>query len=179
MIDKNMLVNYNKNIWNERVVFMYIGIDIGGTKCAVVSGDENGNILDKVRFDTTDVKDTLNNILVAVEKLGKAKTIGISCGGPLDSDMGIIMSPPNLPGWDDIHIVDIIEERFNTPCAIENDANACALAEYIYGAGKNTKNMVFFTFGTGLERKRKRCKRISCPRTGIAPCTMRLCSYTA
>ena len=129
---------------------MYIGVDIGGTKCAVVSGDENGNILDKIRFDTTDVKDTLNSILVAVEKLGKAKTIGISCGGPLDSGRGVIMSPPNLPGWDDIHIVDILEERFNTPCAIENDANACALAEYIYGAGKNTKNMVFFTFGTGL-----------------------------
>ncbi len=129
---------------------MYIGIDIGGTKCAVTYGDREGNIKEKIRFDTTTVDETLNNIFSAVEKMGKAKAMGISCGGPLDSKRGVIMSPPNLPGWDNIPIVKMLEDKFGIPTAIQNDANACALAEYKFGAGKGTKNMVFFTFGTGL-----------------------------
>ena len=129
---------------------MYIGIDIGGTKCAVVYGDETGNIITKERFDTTDVNETLENIFSAVAKCGKAKAIGVSCGGPLDSERGVILSPPNLPGWDEIYIVKMLEEKFGIPAAIENDANACALAEYNFGAGRGSKNMVFFTFGTGL-----------------------------
>ena len=129
---------------------MYIGIDIGGTKCAVVYGDEKGNIITKERFNTTTVNETLDNIFSAVAKCGKAKAIGVSCGGPLDSERGVILSPPNLPGWDEIYIVKMLEEKFAIPAAIENDANACALAEYNFGAGRGSKNMVFFTFGTGL-----------------------------
>lgn len=128
---------------------MFTGIDIGGTKCAVVIGDKNG-IADKIKFATTAVEDTLNNILCAVEKIGVGETVGVSCGGPLDSKHGIIMSPPNLPGWDNIEIVRMLEERFGVPAAIENDANACALAEWKYGAGAECENMIFLTFGTGM-----------------------------
>jgi glucokinase len=60
------------------------------------------------------------------------------------------MSPPNLPGWDNIPIVDMVKSHFGVSCAIQNDANACALAEWKFGAGKGTRNMVFLTFGTGL-----------------------------
>ena len=60
------------------------------------------------------------------------------------------MSPPNLPGWDNIPIVSLLAEEFQTKVAIHNDANACALAEWMFGAGKGTRNMVFMTFGTGL-----------------------------
>lgn len=128
---------------------MKIGIDIGGTKCAVVLGDDT-KIVKKIRFDTTDLEDTLNNIMNAVASIGEGDAIGISCGGPLDSKKGIIMSPPNLPGWDDVHIVDMLTERFGVPAYLCNDANACALAEWKYGAGRGTENMVFLTFGTGL-----------------------------
>jgi glucokinase len=76
--------------------------------------------------------------------------IGISCGGPLDSEKGVIMSPPNLPGWDDIKICEYFESRTGVPCRLQNDANACAVAEWKYGAGKGLKDMVFLTFGTGL-----------------------------
>ena len=69
----------------------YTGIDIGGTKCAVITGDENG-ITDKIKFSTTTVNETLENIINAVEKLGANDAIGISCGGPLDSKRGVIMS---------------------------------------------------------------------------------------
>lgn len=128
---------------------MFTGIDIGGTKCAVIVGDENG-IVEKIRFATTDVNDTINNIIAAVEKLGANQAIGISCGGPLDSKRGVIMSPPNLPGWDNIEIVKMLEEKFNVPVGIANDANACAMAEWKFGAGRGCDNMVFMTFGTGL-----------------------------
>ena len=76
--------------------------------------------------------------------------MGISCGGPLDASSGVILSPPNLPGWDNVKIVQMIEEKFGVPCGLQNDANACALAEWRFGAGKGTKNMIFLTFGTGM-----------------------------
>jgi glucokinase len=60
------------------------------------------------------------------------------------------MSPPNLVGWDNIHIKEILEKELGIPCAVRNDANACAMAEWYFGAGTGTKNMIFMTFGTGL-----------------------------
>ncbi len=129
---------------------MYIGIDIGGTKCAVTASDDSGNIVEKIRFDTLGCQATLQTIFEAVASLGQAKAIGISCGGPLDTKRGIIMSPPNLPGWDNIPIVDMLKDRFCVPVYIENDANACALAEWKFGAGRGTASMVFLTFGTGM-----------------------------
>lgn len=128
----------------------YIGVDVGGTKCAVTLGNEIGEVLKKIYFETTDVSDTIDNIIDGVRKLGACDAIGISCGGPLDSKTGVIMSPPNLPGWDNIPIVSMLETEFHTPVFLQNDADACALAEWKFGAGIGTKNMVFCTFGTGL-----------------------------
>ena len=130
----------------------YIGIDIGGTKCAVVLGDGEGNILEKVKFPTTTVTETLERILTEAEKLKTDTTVsfGISCGGPLDPKTGVIQSPPNLPGWDNIPIVKLIRDRLDLPAVLCNDANACALAEWTFGAGRGCENMIFLTFGTGL-----------------------------
>jgi glucokinase len=142
-----------------------IGIDIGGTKCAVILGrlgDEGDlKIIDKMVWLTADfpVPDRMlpqfqEGISSLLRKhhlsIVEISAIGISCGGPLDSKTGVILSPPNLPGWDDVHIVKILGERFNIPVGIQNDANACALAEWKFGAGKGTQNMVFLTFGTGM-----------------------------
>lgn len=128
---------------------MLTGIDIGGTKCAVVIGDAEG-VQKKIRFETTTCAETLDRIFAAVEELGVGECIGVSCGGPLDSRRGIIQSPPNLPGWDNVPIVEMLQQRFGVPAYLCNDANACALAEWKYGAGKGAENMVFLTFGTGL-----------------------------
>lgn len=138
-----------------------LGVDIGGTKCAVVLGERNEDALkitDKIRFDTTDVDQTIGNILESLDMMvGKygldsenTGAIGISCGGPLDNLRGVVMSPPNLPGWNNIPIVKLVEDRVGIQAALENDANACALAEWKFGAGKGSDNMVFLTFGTGL-----------------------------
>lgn len=76
--------------------------------------------------------------------------IGVSCGGPLDPKHGIIQRPPNLPLWDDTPIVQWLEDRYHAPARIQNDADACALAEWKLGAGRGTRNMIFLTCGTGL-----------------------------
>lgn len=131
----------------------YMGFDIGGTKCAVVIGDEDGSVIAKTKLPTTSVSDTLEAIFSAAEKYlpeYHPLSVGVSCGGPLDPKLGVIQSPPNLPGWDNIEIVKMIRERLGLPAVLCNDANACALAEQMYGAGRGCSNMVFLTFGTGL-----------------------------
>lgn len=130
----------------------YMGIDIGGTKCAVVRGDEKGKIVEKVSFATREKETTLRQITEAVRQLwsGQIKAIGVSCGGPLDSQKGVILGPPNLPGWDEVPICGLLEERFKVPAYLENDADACAVAEWRFGAGQGCRSMVFLTFGTGL-----------------------------
>lgn len=139
----------------------FLGIDIGGTKCAVNYGYKEGvnlHLVDKDRFPTTAVDETIDCILTSIENIMRKYTltkdsisaIGISCGGPLDSSKGLIMSPPNLQGWDNIPIVEIIQKKFGIRTSLQNDANACALAEWKYGSGRGTQNMIFMTFGTGL-----------------------------
>ncbi len=141
------------------------GFDVGGTKCAVVLGEFTSDgtiqILGKKRFATADFRNPeacllemcrLFEELIAELKISKESVcgIGISCGGPLDSVRGIVQSPPNLPGWDDIPAVAIVEKQTSLRAKLENDANACALAEWKFGAGRGTSDMVFLTFGTGL-----------------------------
>ena len=130
----------------------YIGIDIGGTKCAVVRGDESGRILEKRSFPTTDRANTLEQIFEHTRQIlsDRTKAIGVSCGGPLDSKTGVILGPPNLPGWDCVPVTEHLTERFHLPAYLENDANACAVAEWRFGAGKGCENLIFLTFGTGL-----------------------------
>ena len=144
-----------------------IGIDIGGTKCAVLLGkkendtDEKTLLLKKVVLETskTDNPDEMISWFIqtidAIIKefmipLKEVEGIGISCGGPLDSKERVILNPPNLPGWVNIPIGRILENRFDMPVILENDANACAVAEWKYGAGRGCRNVVFLTFGTGL-----------------------------
>lgn len=136
----------------------YIGVDIGGTKCAVVRGDADGRVTAKVRFATTTPAETQAAIYAAIDNLiaeGQALcespvAIGVSCGSPMDSRRGIIKEPPNLPGWVDVPITDELTARTGLPAFLCNDANACALAEWRFGAGQGTRNMVFCTFGTGF-----------------------------
>ena len=135
-----------------------LGFDIGGTKCAVMTAEyENGNIkLLKKEKCPTDRSITPTEMIDRLIKIAdsiidkKPEAIGISCGGPLDSKKGVIMNPPNLPGWDNIEIVKQIEEHYGVPTKLQNDANACAVAEWKFGAGKGKDNVVFMTFGTGL-----------------------------
>ena len=130
----------------------YWGLDIGGTKCALVTGTEDCRVLTRHAVATRDFE-RWQDVLEALLAQAPAETptaVGISCGGPLDSRRGRILSPPNLPGWDDVPIVDWLKTRLGAPVFLQNDANACALAEWRFGAGRGCENMIFLTFGTGF-----------------------------
>ena len=130
------------------------GLDIGGTKCAIVAANEQGDILYRHQIATRDYP-RWEDILETLVKAGEAHmprplAVGVSCGGPLDSQKGLVLSPPNLPGWDEVPVTAWLQERLHVPAYLQNDANACALAEWQYGAGKGSRSMAFLTFGTGL-----------------------------
>ena len=141
----------------------YLGFDIGGTKCAVILGrsaDGAPEILGRLSFATASAaspEDALEKMCAMGDTLlaehrvpnSEVSAIGISCGGPLDSKKGLICSPPNLPGWDNIPAAEIVRQHFGVPVLLQNDANAGALAEWKFGAGRGCGNMIFITFGTG------------------------------
>lgn len=130
---------------------MIIGLDIGGTKTAVVLGDEGGKIHNRVQFPTTGFDATIEELYRQIERFAdRAKCISVSIGGPMDIEKGIILSPPNLPGWDDIPLKALLEKRFKLPVHLEHDGNAGALAEWQFGAGRGARNLIFLTMGTGL-----------------------------
>jgi len=142
----------------ERV---WVGIDVGGTKTAIVISANPPAVLGRREFPTLPAKGAdraislaKDGIMELLAKQGLVKSaiqrLGVSCGGPLDRIQGIIQSPPNLPTWKDIPIKAIFESEFGAECQVENDANAGAVAEHRFGAGQGTQNMVFLTMGTGL-----------------------------
>jgi glucokinase len=80
----------------------------------------------------------------------QVSAVGISCGGPLDRDLGIICGPPGLPGWDEVFVVEAAQARFGRPAYLENDATAAALAESNWGQGQNVARLVYLTISTGI-----------------------------
>ena len=140
---------------------VWIGIDIGGTKTAIVLSERLPDVIERLQFATLPAKGPdrsinlmVKGIVAILKKRGLSNSavrgIGVSCGGPLDRVRGIIQSPPNLATWVDVPIKAILERQFGVRCNVENDANAGAVAEHRYGAGHGCDNMVFLTMGTGL-----------------------------
>lgn len=140
---------------------LYLGVDIGGTKTAVVAGDESAKVIARVSFPTdhaggpekviADVKEGMKKVCGECGVgPGGVEAVGISCGGPLDSRRGVVLGPPNLPGWDEVPVVAELSGFTGRPAYLENDANAGAVAEWRYGAGRGTRNMIFVTAGTGF-----------------------------
>ena len=140
---------------------MYIlGIDIGGTKCAAVTGEWDGEsikILEK-KVCQTDHSISAHEMLDRIFRMAdailekKPDSVGISCGGPLDSRAGIIMSPPNLPMWEKIEVVRLTEEHFGAAAHLQNDANASAVAGR-HSSG-NTTHHQFFPFPSPITMRK-------------------------
>jgi glucokinase len=140
---------------------VWIGVDIGGTKTAVVLCSAPPAIIERVVFPTLPEhgpERTMQSIQRVIHtcigahkiSIGQIEAIGISCGGPLDRRLGLIQSPPNLPTWNDVPIVEVLQREFGVVVRLENDANAGALAELRFGAGQDVQHMIFLTMGTGL-----------------------------
>jgi len=137
---------------------VYVGVDVGGTKTAVILSVRPPETLGRIEFATLPELGPERALQLIVESarslltqhsLG-VKAVGVSCGSPLDRVKGIIQAPPNLSTWVDVPIRQWMEEAFDAPCRVENDANAGAVAEHRFGAGVGTDHMVFLTLGTGL-----------------------------
>jgi glucokinase len=139
---------------------LWAGVDIGGTKTAVVVSADPPHVLNRIEFPTLpangperaieQIKLALRTMLFESGDDASLAGIGVSCGNPQDSKRGIIQAPPNLPTWIDVPIVKILQGEFGCPAHLENDANAGALAEHRFGAGRGARNIVFLTMGTGF-----------------------------
>lgn len=135
-----------------------IGVDIGGTKTAVVEGTDDGGIIRRIQFATAPERgfdSVFDDIVCGIEELAASAThaivaLSVAVGGPLDVLQGIVLSPPHLPGWDGIPLKKLLGERCTFPVYVEHDGNAGALAEWYFGAGRGTRSMVFLTMGTGF-----------------------------
>lgn len=138
----------------------YLGIDLGGTKILTGLADAEGNILASSRCDTQaemgesqiikNMIGTVNEVLEEVNLArGHVKALGIGSPGPLDTENGIIVESANIP-WENVHIVDIMEDKLGIKTLLENDANAAALAEKWFGAGRDVDDMVYLTISTGI-----------------------------
>jgi len=131
-----------------------LGVDIGSSKIAVSVWDAD-RCQSTRRFETIAGGPTENVsriVEIGRELLGDAtlSRIGISGGGPVDPERGLLLSVPNQGGWDDVPLVDELARGLGAPASIENDANACALAEWKFGAGQGARNLAFLTFSSGL-----------------------------
>jgi len=139
----------------------YLGVDIGGTKSALILADARATVRDRIQFPTLPgrgVETVIAEYIAVLEELctrnqltfKEVFALGISCGGPLDSRRGLILSPPNLPGWNQVPIVAHLQAATGISTYLQNDANAGALAEWRFGAGQGCDHMVFLTCGTGF-----------------------------
>ena len=130
-------------------------IDIGGTKIALGIVDENGKILLESEFATALVMhDPQSGIQKMIEFFSNSsyavKGIGIGCTGPVYTETGSLGIISFLPGWSGLNIVAALQEHFDIPIALDNDANAAAMGEWAWGAGKDTRNFIMVTVGTGI-----------------------------
>jgi glucokinase len=131
---------------------LLLGMDIGGTKSAAIVGDGDGNALAREEFPTTGPEETIAKLIGLGQLLCAGErpvACGIACGGPLSSREGLLLSPPNLPGWDRVPVVKMVREALAVPTALENDANACAVAEWLWGLNGQVDDLVYLTCGTG------------------------------
>lgn len=136
---------------------LYLGLDIGGTKSAALVGNELGEVIERVEWlsrATRGPEQMLADLIATGESLclrhPGIRAIGASIGGPLDAIQGVIYSPPNLPGWDEIPLKPLLKERFDLPVFVEHDAAACAWAEYLWGEPRGEGSLVYLTCGTGF-----------------------------
>lgn len=135
-----------------------IGVDLGGTKVKLGIVSSDGRIVKKLSIPTfanEGVDKSINQIKKGIASLLKRNKkvisgIGIGAPGVVSLKKGTVENPPNLPGWGKVHLGKIINSEFSLPTFVENDANAAAIGELIYGAGKNLTSFIMVTLGTGV-----------------------------
>lgn len=135
-----------------------VAVDLGGTKIYTALVDLDGNMVNEkivgteadkgVETIVNNIKSTINYVINGIDK-NNIKAIGIGSPGLLDVKKGLIVAPPNLP-FKNYNIVEELKNTYELPTFLDNDANAATLAEYMFGVGKGTENMVYVTVSTGI-----------------------------
>ena len=135
---------------------VFLGVDIGGTKVAAGLVSDSGRILTRAR-EAMSARGTAADGLAAVQAAiaaaldgRSALGIGISSPGPLDPRRGLVLNPPNLPCWRNFPLARAVEKTHRIPVRLDNDANAAALAEARWGAGRGYSAVFYATLGTGI-----------------------------
>lgn len=137
------------------------GIDLGGTKINTGIANNKGEIISNIIIDTLAeegqeavIDRMIKSVYTVLERAG-LKTedlagIGIGVPGLIDSWEGLVIEAANLPGWSNVPIVDIFAKEFDINIRLENDANAAAIGEYLFGSGKGIENFIYLTVSTGI-----------------------------
>jgi glucokinase len=139
----------------------FVGVDVGGTKVAAGLVSSAGEIAHRVRVPmaAADAAAGLAAVTSAIDSVRAAAKpesgalicgIGICAPGPLDPRTGIVINPPNLPGWRNFPLADLVSKGYRVPVRVDNDGNAAALAEALWGAGRGYRNVFCATIGTGI-----------------------------
>jgi glucokinase len=138
-----------------------IGIDLGGTKIGTGVVDLEGRVRERDYQPTraqegpeAGIKRMASTARRVMERAGidarDVVSVGVGAPGPLDIARGLLLDPPNLPTWRDVPLGQAIERELHIPAYLENDANAAAIGEYLYGAGRGTRHMIYVTVSTGI-----------------------------
>lgn len=143
---------------------LILGLDIGGTKTAVLLGDREGRVLAR-RAMASPLELGPEGMIARIVAEARAlledagglhpEAVGVSIGGPMDGEAGLILGPPHLPGWHHVPLRDLLEAQLQAPVFIEHDARAGAIAEWRFGAGRlgsgtYVNDLIFLTMGTGI-----------------------------
>jgi glucokinase len=139
---------------------LLMGVDIGGTKIAAGLVTPDGEIRSQLKAPMISregpalalaaVVSAIDSLYGQVKSPASIRGIGICAPGPLDPNTGVIVNPPNLPCWRDFPLSSEIAKKFGVSIKVDNDANAAALAEARWGAGRGYKNVFYATIGTGI-----------------------------
>ena len=138
---------------------LIIGVDLGGTQIRAALADDEGSILRRTRCLTLAeeglepvigrIKGAIREVMGATDR-EQVQGIGIVAPGPLDPWKGVVTEAPNLPGWKNVPLKDLMEEEFGLPVLVGNDANLAALAEQRFGAGQGIADLIYVTVSTGI-----------------------------
>ncbi len=135
-------------------------IDLGGTKILSAVVDQHGTVLATDRRPTDPggpkpvIADMAGSLRSACERAHVSVEgllgVGVSAAGPIDAATGVISNAPNLPGWRNVPLASLLTEQLGVPVLLENDANAAAVAEHTFGAGRGSRQMIYITISTGI-----------------------------
>lgn len=140
-----------------------VGVDLGGTLIRAGLFTQEGRLVERLELPTKAaegpqavigrIKESIYSLWGGLGDEGAGQQIagiGVGCPGPLNPFTGVVLSPPNLSGWVDVPLRDILMHEFGVPVLLNNDANAAALGEYFYGQGRGINNLVYLTISTGV-----------------------------